>query len=117
MWSSYFIDEPVYKALGIGTSPNHVMDEHVLKALSHGLSLIARCKYDGCIAGAAINEGTCPWDPDARDKFACSLCNMKLRQLHQFYAYLMRAPNLWQLACTSKIFEVSLRIFETSVCE
>lgn len=107
MWQSYFKEEPIIKSLGLGTTPNNIFDEHIIKALSQGLSLVARCRYDGCIVGAAINEGTCPWDPDAWDKFACTLCNINMRRLYQFYAYVQRLPDLWNLACTSKIFEVS----------
>ncbi|KAK9751376.1 Acetyltransferase (GNAT) family [Popillia japonica] len=107
MWNCYFKDEPIVKSLGLGNKPNNIMDQHIMKSLSQGLSLIARCKYDGCIVGAVVNEGTCPWDPDIWDRFACTLCNVKLRQLYQFYAYLQRLPNLWNLACTQKIFEIA----------
>ncbi|XP_022919790.1 uncharacterized protein [Onthophagus taurus] len=107
MYDSYFRDEPIVRCLGVGKMPNSVLEEEIVRELSQGLSLIAKCKYDGCIVGGAINCGACPWDPDVMDKFACTLSNQKMRQLFQFWAYIQRAPNLWNLTCTRKIFEIS----------
>ena len=107
MWKSYYRDEPMVKYLGLGRKRSNVFDEITLDALGQGLSLAAKCKQDGSIAGVAINEGSCPWDPDITDKFACTLSNAKMRQLFQFYAYVQRAPDLWKQTCSNKIFEVT----------
>lgn len=107
MWIAYFKDEPVAKALGIGRSPNTILEDHILKSLSQGFSLIAKCKEDDKIAGVCINEVTSPWDPDAWEKIARSLWNPRLRNLYQFYVHLQRAPGLWEMANVQKIFEIA----------
>ncbi|KAJ8932858.1 hypothetical protein NQ314_014386 [Rhamnusium bicolor] len=90
---AYYKDEPTCYSLGI--TQNAFMDEYTMSALTEGMTLVAKCKYNGDIVGAAINEATHPWDPDMREKFACNLRCAKVRQLQLFYAYIQRLPDIW----------------------
>lgn len=106
MWKAYYPDEPTASALGIGMKHNAVLDQHALQMLYEGVSVVAKCKYDGNIVGACINESTNPWDPDMSERFACNVACEKTRQLLLFWAHLEREPKIWQRFCTQKVFEV-----------
>ncbi|CAH1996457.1 unnamed protein product [Acanthoscelides obtectus] len=68
---------------------------------------VARCRYDGCIVGACINESSNPWDPSLKEKFACSVACPKVKQLMMFYAYLQKLPGLWENHDVQKVFEMA----------
>ncbi|XP_060526828.1 uncharacterized protein LOC132702296 [Cylas formicarius] len=105
MHESYYEEEPTCSCLGV--TPNPVLDERRLRAMAEGYSLVAKCAHDGSIAGGAINESTHPWDPDLGEKLACSVKCPKVKQLILFYAYVMRAPDLWECLGVGKIFEMA----------
>lgn len=73
--------------------------------LQEGMTIIAE---DGnCIVGAAVNAGSCPWDPDKFVEFArCCECG-PTRDLIEFEAYVTCKPDLWERYCVLKIFECS----------
>lgn len=106
MWQCYFPDEPCVRSLGLGRERNAVFDEQMLDVMKKGLSIVARCKYNGVIVGGAINNSTNPWDPDLTERHACTLADPDMRELYLFWAYVQRAPNIWKKYCTNKIFEV-----------
>ncbi|KAJ8951990.1 hypothetical protein NQ318_010736 [Aromia moschata] len=88
MHDTYFKEEPTCHALGV--TRNALLDEGALNAMAEGVSVVARCKYDGALVGAAVNESTHPWDPDMKEKFACSVCCPKVKRLLLFYAHVQR---------------------------
>lgn len=104
MHKSYYLEEPTTSAVGL--KPCAVFDDRVIQNLSKGYSLVAKCKYNGNILGAAINEITHCWDPNILDKLACEVKCVKLKKLLHFYAYLGRAPDLWRKYNVHNIFEV-----------
>lgn len=106
MWNSFYPDEPTTAGLGLGKKYNAVLEEHALHMLSEGVSLVAKCKYNGNIMGACINASTSPWDPDLLERFACNVACPETRQLLMFWAHLERAPDIWRRLCTQKVFEV-----------
>lgn len=106
MWQCYFPDEPCMRSLGLGRERISIFDELSLAIMQQGLSVVARCKYNGVIVGGAINNSTCPWDPDLTERHACTIADPDIRELYLFWAYLQRAPNLWKKYCTNKIFEI-----------
>lgn len=74
--------------------------------LGEGMTIIAEGE-DNCIVGAAVNGGSCPWDPDKLVELArCCECG-PTRDLIEFEAYVIRKPNLWERYCVLKIFECS----------
>lgn len=109
MWRAYYPDDPITKGLGlVGKYRNTVLDEAVQKTLCEGVTLVAKCKYDGCIVGAAINGSTTPWDADLMDKLACTVSCPKTRTLFHMYAHVHRAAEVYKKFCTNKVFEVSI---------
>jgi len=108
MWESYFPDEPITKSTGLHLQRNEIFDQETTNTLSKGISLIARCKYNGCLVGGCINNVLCPWDADMMEKFACTLKNEKMAELYMFFAYLIRAPDLFDKYCTSQVFEIQM---------
>lgn len=106
MHESFYPDEPTAIALGLCNTNSNVLDEYTLKHLAEGISLVAKCKYDGCIAGACINMSNHPWDPALKEKLACNVKCTKVKKLLLFYAYAERMPDLWKCYDVQKIFTV-----------
>lgn len=106
MWSAYHPDEPTTKSLGLGKHRNCVFDEQARKILAKGYSVVAKCKYNGSVVGAALCESCSPWDPAMTEKLACTLKDPKMARLYMFWAYLQRAPNLWEKYCQMNIYEI-----------
>jgi hypothetical protein len=104
MRRAYYPEEPTTSSLLF--KPTVVFEDHTIQSLCEGYSLIARCKYNGDILGACINETTHCWDPDVKDSLACKVNDVKSRQLLHFYAYMQRVPDLWRKYGVQKIFEV-----------
>ena len=100
----YYTDEPTFYSLGVTHNP--FLDESSLNTMAEGYSLLARCKYDGNLVGASINGSAHPWDPDMREKFACSIKCPKVRQIMLFYAHVQRLPDIWNRYHVNKVFEV-----------
>ncbi|KAG5880742.1 hypothetical protein JTB14_025506 [Gonioctena quinquepunctata] len=105
MYKSFYKEDPTYHQLGI--TQNAVMDETAMKNMAEGITLVARCKNDGCIVGACINETTNKWDPDLKEKLAASVQCPNVRQLLLFQAHIQRFPNLWECYGTKKVFEIT----------
>lgn len=74
--------------------------------LREGMTIIAETK-DNCIVGAAVNAGSCPWDPDKFVEFARCCEYGPIRDVIEFEAYVTCKPNLWERYCVLKIFECS----------
>ncbi|KAJ3628158.1 hypothetical protein MTP99_015483 [Tenebrio molitor] len=105
MRRAYYPEEPTTSSLLF--KPTVVFEDHTIQSLCEGYSLIARCKYNGDILGACINETTHCWDPDVKDSLACKVNDVKSRQLLHFYAYMQRVPDLWRKYGVQKIFELA----------
>lgn len=105
MHESFYKEEPTTTSLQI--TPNPILDEHVLRAMTEGFTLVAKCKYDGNIVGACINSSSHPWDPEMEEKLACSVGDDKVKQLMMFYAYVTRAPDMFRCLGVTKIFDIS----------
>ncbi|XP_030752554.1 dopamine N-acetyltransferase-like [Sitophilus oryzae] len=112
MHESYYPEEPTCYSLKI--APNPILDERAMKAMEEGFTLVAKCKYNGCIVGACINESTSPWDPEMEEKLACAVKCDKLKKLLMFYAYMMRAPDLWRCLGVQKVYEMSYAFVKRS---
>lgn len=84
-----------------------MLDEEILHCLAEGMSVIAKCRYTGKIVGACLNESSTNWDPDKTEKLACAVSCVQLRHLLNFWAYLQRAPKLWNKFEVQKMLEVS----------
>lgn len=104
MRRAYYPDEPTTYSLAFKPTP--FFEDLTVQALSEGYSLIAKCKYNGDILGASINETTHSWDPDIKDSLACKVGDVKSRQLLHFYAHMQRVPDFWRKYGVQKIFEV-----------
>ncbi|EEZ98630.1 uncharacterized protein LOC662664 [Tribolium castaneum] len=104
MRRAYYPEEPTCSSLAF--KPTVVFDDITIQSLSEGYSLIAKCKYNGDILGACINETCHCWDPDIKDSLACKVSDVKSRQLLHFYAHIQRAPDLWRKYGVQKIFEI-----------
>lgn len=109
LWDAYFPYEPTASCIGLGRKRNPMLDEEAQHCLAEGVSVIAKCKYTGKIVGGCLNESSTPWDPDRREKVACAAACMQLRHLFHFWAYLQRAPRLWEKFEVQKVMEVSDR--------
>lgn len=106
MSKEYFPNEPTCKAAGL-TSCSILLDR-ILLNLSQGYSLIARCKNTGKILGVALNEKTNPWDADLVDKMAHSVQCPNLKKILRFYAFLQRAPDIFDKYNVNEVFEVDI---------
>ncbi|CAG9766751.1 unnamed protein product [Ceutorhynchus assimilis] len=105
MHESYYANEPTVASLKI--PPNPFMDERALRAMAKGYTLVARCKHNGCIVGACINEAAHPWDPEIDEKLSCGIENENIKKLIMFYAYLMKAPDLWRCLGVGTVYEMA----------
>ncbi|KAJ8980604.1 hypothetical protein NQ317_010815 [Molorchus minor] len=105
MHTSYYPDEPTCACLNITENP--LLDESALHSLAEGTSMVARCKFDGTLAGACINESTSPWDPDIKEKIACGVNCEQVKRLLLFYAHMQRLPDVWNKYSVQKVFEMS----------
>ncbi|CAH1156173.1 unnamed protein product [Phaedon cochleariae] len=105
MHECFYIEEPT--CLSLNLNHNTILDETALKNMAEGITLVARCKYDGCIVGACINNTTNPWDPDLKEKLACNVQCTKTKQLLLFQAHVQRFPRLWNCYDVQKVFEIS----------
>ncbi|KAF5292042.1 hypothetical protein FQA39_LY14103 [Lamprigera yunnana] len=113
LWKYFYPDEPTILSLGLGTNYNPLFDEETLRDLAEGLSVLAKCKYSGNIIGGCINISSCPWDPDQYDKIAVSVSCPRLKKLYAFYAFLQRAPCLWERYCTNRVYEMKTLFVDT----
>ncbi|XP_057663807.1 uncharacterized protein LOC130898483 [Diorhabda carinulata] len=105
MHETFYNQEPT--CFSIGLKHNSIMDETALQKMSEGITVVARCKNNGCVVGAAINESTNPWDPDLKEKLACSVQCPKMKHYLLFQAHVQRSPKLWDCFHVQKIFEIS----------
>ncbi|KAL1490528.1 hypothetical protein ABEB36_013206 [Hypothenemus hampei] len=105
MHEGYYDEEPILTSLQV--PPNPVLDDRAIQAMTKGYTLVAKCKYNGSIVGACINESTTPWDADMDDKLACKVQCEHIRQLIMFYSYIMRAPDLWRCLGVRKVYEMA----------
>ncbi|XP_050293942.1 uncharacterized protein LOC126734382 isoform X2 [Anthonomus grandis grandis] len=105
MHQSYYDGEPTIMSLNI--RPNSVLDELALRSLAEGYTLVAKCKYNGNIVGACINQSLSEWDPEMQEKLACSVKHDETRKLIMFQAYVSRAPDLFRCLGVKKIYEMA----------
>lgn len=105
MQEAFYPDEPTCAALGVRANP--IMEERTRQFLREGMSLVARCKYDNCIVGAAVNCSVQSWNPDLTENLACSSKKENVRTLLLFYAYVTRVGDLWSCYNTKNIFETA----------
>lgn len=108
MEQSYFPDEPSTKSLEAGYAYHPVFEREVFETLEHGYSIVAKCKWTGCIVGAALNFATTDRYPHNLRKFACRVCDERIKHLLLFYAYLQEAPKLFDKYCEDQAFVVSI---------
>ncbi|KAK4880907.1 hypothetical protein RN001_004226 [Aquatica leii] len=113
MWKYYYPFEPTVSSLGLGEKFNPIFDEHALRDLAENLSVLAKCKQTGNISGVCINVSTCPWDADNYEKLAVSSACPQLRKLFKFYAYLHRAPCLFEKYGVDKLYEMKTMFVRT----
>lgn len=106
MWTSYYPHEPTTNYLGLGNKYNPAMDDCAMKTLTQGLTLVAKCKITGKIIGACLNEAASKWDSDLMDRLASTVSCKKTKQLFHFWAYVQRAPQLYEKFNVDTIFEV-----------
>ncbi|XP_023310192.1 uncharacterized protein LOC111691489 [Anoplophora glabripennis] len=106
MHECYFVDEP--KCYSLGVNHNAILDEQTMSSMSQGMTLVARCKYDGSMVGGCINMSAHSWDADMTEKFACSVRCPKVRQLLLFHAQSQRLPDVWKKYDVNKVFEMSM---------
>ncbi|CAG9829707.1 unnamed protein product [Diabrotica balteata] len=105
MHQYYYNFEPT--CYSIGLHQNSIMDQIAMQKMAEGMTLVARCKYDGHIVGAAINESSNPWDPDLKEKLACHINCPQMKHWLLFQAHLQRFPKLWDCMHVQKIFEMT----------
>ncbi|CAH1114080.1 unnamed protein product [Psylliodes chrysocephalus] len=105
MHEHFYKNEPTCVTLGI--RPNAIIDETALKNMAEGITLVARCKHDGSIVGAAINETSNPWDPDLKEKLASNIECQKMKHWLFFQAHVQRFPKLWCRYDVQKVFELA----------
>ncbi|XP_070161403.1 uncharacterized protein [Polyergus mexicanus] len=107
MCDAFFKDDPVMVNIGLEEQePAPSLLKMMYDELREGMTIIAEGE-DNCIVGAAVNAGSCPWDPDKFVELArCCECG-STRDVIEFEAYVTRKPNLWERYCVLKIFECS----------
>ncbi|KAL0128979.1 hypothetical protein PUN28_003989 [Cardiocondyla obscurior] len=103
----YYKNDPITINIGLNEEkPAPSLLKLMYNKLQEGMTIIAEGE-DNCIVGAAVNAGSCPWDPDKFVEFArCCECG-PTRDVIEFEAYVTRKPNLWKRYCVLKIFECS----------
>lgn len=107
MYEAYFKDDPTLVNIGLEEQePALSLRQFMYDCVREGMTIIAEDPNNEII-GAAVNNGTCPWDPDRLCNFArCCECGL-IRDLLEFEAFLAKKPDLWQRYCVLKIFECS----------
>ncbi|XP_011645838.1 uncharacterized protein LOC105432638 [Pogonomyrmex barbatus] len=107
MCDAFFKDDPTMVNIGLDKQePASSLLKLLYDDLQEGMTIIAEDR-DNCIVGAAVNAGSCPWDPDRFIEFArCCECG-SIRDVIEFEAYVTRKPNLWKHYYVLKIFECS----------
>lgn len=107
MCDAYFKHEPVIVNIGLSEEePAPSLLKLMCDQIREGMTIIAEGE-DDCIAGVAVNAGSCPWDPDKYVELARRHGCGPVRDVIEFWAYVTRKPNLWQRYCVLKIFECS----------
>ncbi|XP_050455437.1 uncharacterized protein LOC126853623 [Cataglyphis hispanica] len=107
MCDAFFKDDPVMVNIGLHQQePAPSLLKMMYDEIREGMTIIAEGE-DNCIVGAAVNAGSCPWDPDKLVELArCCECGLA-RDVIEFEAYVSRKPNLWERYCVLKLFECS----------
>lgn len=107
MSDAYFKYEPAMVNIGLGRQePAPSLLRIMYDQLKEGMTIVA-VGQDNCIAGAVVNAGSCPWDPDKYVEFAGRCERGPTRDVIEFSAYVTRKPNLWERYRVLKIFECS----------
>ncbi|XP_063993321.1 arylalkylamine N-acetyltransferase 1-like [Diachasmimorpha longicaudata] len=107
MCDTYFKSEPSMVNIGLAnqdTSP--ILIDLMHKQIKDGMTIII-LNDEGCIIGAAVNAGMCPWDPPGLRDIASCVDDKDVANLLRFFAKLAEAPNLWETYHTNKFFECS----------
>lgn len=107
MIDAYYKGDPTMVNIGLDEQePAPSLLKMMHDDLQEGMTIIAEGE-DNCIVGAAVNAGSCPWDPDKFVELArCCECG-PTRDVIEFGAYVTCKPNLWERFCVLKIFECS----------
>lgn len=105
MCDAYYKYDPVTVNIGLNCDePASSLLDIMYNEIREGMTIIAE-EQDGCIIGAAVNAGSCPWDPDRIEKFARCCERGPVRDVLEFEAYVTRKPDLWKRYRVLKIFE------------
>lgn len=106
MCQEYFKREPSLVNIGLANEdePPAALVHHMHQQVKEGLTIIAEDKAN-CIVGAAINAGSCPWDPENMIEYADRCERGSVRDIMKFNAYVTKAPQLWNKYCVLKIFD------------
>ncbi|KAG7204722.1 hypothetical protein KM043_005136 [Ampulex compressa] len=105
MNEAYYRHEPTMINLGLrGTEPSGALREIMHENVSEGMTIIAEDPQDR-ILGAAVNTGSCPWDPQRSVEFGRRCEEGPARDAIEFLAYVSSKPNVWERFCVLKVFE------------
>lgn len=108
MKDAYLKYEPIMVNIGLaGREPMPpLLLKFIYDDLKDGMTIIVE-KQDNCIIGAAVNGQSDPSDFDRFIELAsCCECG-PIRDVIEFWAYVIRKPNLWERYRVRKIFECS----------
>ncbi|XP_048511059.1 uncharacterized protein LOC105690149 [Athalia rosae] len=105
MRDTYLKFEPSIVNLGLPGQDLSLLDQIIRKGMKEGMTIVALRRNDERVVGAAINTGSCPWDPRnlvcLADRCQCE----SIQNLLKFYAHVTASPDLWKEYCVPKIFE------------
>ncbi|XP_046430850.1 arylalkylamine N-acetyltransferase 1-like [Neodiprion fabricii] len=105
MCDTYLKCEPSIVNIGLSGMELPTLNLMIRKGMKEGMTIVAVRGDDEAVIGAAVNTGSCPWNPDHLLRFAkCCQCG-PIQDLLTFYAYVTATPQLWQKYCILKIFE------------
>ncbi|XP_043269186.1 arylalkylamine N-acetyltransferase 1-like [Venturia canescens] len=106
MCQAYFKKEPSLVNIGLASEeqPPPILLNLMYQQLREGMTIIAEDR-ENCIVGAAINAGSCPWEPENLIEYAERCERGSVRDILKFYAYVTQAPQLWNKYCVLKIFD------------
>lgn len=107
--ANYNMKEPIMVGIGLAGKQNIAFDNQLMSGLLQGMTLVAKCRSSGLIAGACVNIGTCKWDSYRNSRLADSCNCEKMRDIMKFFAFVTQAPNLYNHCHEMKIFEVGLQ--------
>ncbi|XP_076231311.1 uncharacterized protein LOC143177324 [Calliopsis andreniformis] len=107
MCEAYYKHEPAVVNVGLGgTEPPLCIQQMMQEQLKEGYSIIA-VDNDHCIIGAAINAVALPSESARLYQFAKCCEPPRVRQVIEFYAYVVEKSNLWERYCVDRIFQQS----------